>query len=95
MQSKKNALDLILDQVRAAAPELGEPQLQQIALGIQRDLGGTRHYLPKAPAWGKALCLGGQLAAGVPLAQAFAAVGVSKRYGFKLARRRVRRLGRF
>jgi hypothetical protein len=39
------------------------------------DLAGDRLYFSKAPAVGKAFRLGEQIAAGVPLAQAFATVG--------------------
>ena len=85
---EKDTVQSIVELVRAAAPELSEQQLAAIATGIHRDLGGTRRYFSKAPARGKALCLGEQLAAGVPLAQAFAEVGVCRRWGYRLVARR-------
>lgn len=87
----KDTVRSILDQVRAAAPELSEDKLRTIASGIYRDLGGERHYIPKAPAEGKAIRLGHELAAGVPLAQAFANLGIPRRTGFRLLRRRLAR----
>lgn len=86
----KDTVMSIVDLVRAAAPGLSETQLGAIASRIYADLGGTRQYIPKAPAQGKALRLGGELAAGASLIQAFAAAGVSESYGYRLARRRWR-----
>lgn len=86
----KDAVESIVDMIRAAAPELPEQKLCAIALRIHRDLGGERLYIPKAPSVGKAVSLGEQIAAGVPLAQAFAAVGVSRSHGFALVSRRWR-----
>lgn len=76
--------------IHAAAPELTEERLDAISGAILRDMGGEKHYFPKAPSLGKALRLGEQLAAGVPLAQAFETVGVSRRHGYRLISRRFR-----
>lgn len=80
----------VLDLVRAAAPELSEEKLGAIASTLAEHLGGKRIYFGKAPAQGKALRLGGAIAAGASLEQAFAAAGVSETYGYKLLRRRWR-----
>lgn len=86
-----DAIERILAQVRAAAPDLPDTTLKRIAHGIHADLGGERHYFTKAPAEGKAFSLGNALAAGVPLAQAFADLGLPRRTGFRLLRRRFAR----
>jgi hypothetical protein len=83
----KDTVETILDLIRAAAPELPADKLDTIARKIHQDLGGGAHYFPKAPAQGKAFRLGEQVAAGVPLAQAFASVGVSESYGYRLLSR--------
>lgn len=83
----KDTVPSIVDLVRAAAPGLTEAQLGAIAAKLYADLGGSRPYIPKAPAAGKAWRLGEQLAAGMPLAQAFETVGVSESYGYKLISR--------
>ena len=87
----KDTVESIVDLVRAAAPELSDAQLSTIATRLHRDMGGERHYFAKAPSLGKAWSLGGEIAAGVPLAQAFANVGVSRATGFRLLSRRWRR----
>lgn len=87
----KDTVERIIEMIRAAAPELPEAKLGAIATKIHRDLGGSHHYVTKAPALGKAGRLGEQLAAGVSLVQAFARVGVSESYGYRLLRRVPRR----
>jgi hypothetical protein len=57
---------------------------------LRRDFGGEKHYVKKAPAEGKAFRLGSALAAGAALHQAFADVGVSRRQGYYLLKRRWR-----
>jgi hypothetical protein len=84
----KDGLDLILDRLRAAAPDYPEDKLRTAALQIRHDMGGGPVYIKKAPAEGKAFRLGIALAAGVPLAQAFADVGVGRRQGYYLVKRR-------
>lgn len=83
----KNAVDRIVELVQAAAPELPPERLTAIALLIHRDMAGTRPYIPKAPVLGKASRLGEQLAAGVPLAQAFANAQISRATGFRILNR--------
>lgn len=82
-------------QLAAAAPGLTIEQVRsaarRIELDIRHDRGGSEHYLKKAPAEGKAFSLGVALAAGVPLPQAFAEVGVSRTAGYRLIARRWRR----
>lgn len=90
----KDTVESIIQMVRDAAPGIGDEALRTIAQRIHQDLGGTRPYIAKASAWGKALRLGDEIAAGVPLVQAFAKIGVSQRTGYRLIRRRVRRLNR-
>jgi hypothetical protein len=82
-------------QLAAAAPDLPIEALmrsaRQIELDVRRARGGSEHYLKKAPAEGKAFSLGNALAAGVPLAQAFAEVGVKRAMGYRLIARRWRK----
>lgn len=82
-----NDLELL---VAAAAPELSGECVAAIARRLQQDLGGGRVYFKKAPAAGKAVRLGHAIAAGVPLAQAFAEVDISRATGFRLLKRRWR-----
>jgi hypothetical protein len=81
----------LVAQIRAAAPDLPADRVESIAVGIQRDWGGATVYIKKAPAAGKASRLGSALAAGVPLSQAFADVGVCRSHGYALIGRRWRR----
>jgi hypothetical protein len=83
----RSAVDKLADLIRAAAPDLPEGRAREIASSINNDLAGDRLYFAKAPAEGKALRLGEQLAAGVPLAQAFERVGVSRSTGYRLLNR--------
>lgn len=87
----KDVLDVLVEQLRAAAPDYPADKLYATALQIRRDMGGERHYLKKAPAMGKVFSLGNALAAGVTLAQAFADCGVSRSSGYRLINRRTRR----
>ena len=81
----KDEVDLVAS-ILAAAPSLSPGLARAIAFRIQADIGGA--YLKKTPAEGKAWGLGNALAAGVPLAQAFVDVGVSRASGYRLLRRR-------
>lgn len=83
----KSAVDRIVELVRVAAPELSPERLTAIALLIHKDMAGTRPYIPKAPVLGKAFRLGEQLAAGVPLAQAFSNAQISRATGFRILNR--------
>jgi hypothetical protein len=87
----KDAVDTLAELIRAAAPDLSAERARAIATRIGKDLAGDRLYFSKAPAAGKAWRLGEQIAAGVPLAQAFVTVGVSESYGYRLLRRAWRR----
>jgi hypothetical protein len=87
----KDLLDELVEQLRKAAPDFPEARLHAAARKLRSDMQGAKGWIRKEPAAGKAWRLGEQLAAGVPLAQAFEAVGVSQSYGYKLARRRWRR----
>ena len=83
--------DLIAEicaQIRAATPDVPEATCLKQAHALCQHLAGSRVYFPKDPAEGKARRLGRALAAGVPLAQAFVDVGVSRSRGFALAKRR-------
>lgn len=84
-------LDDIMAQLSEAVPDYPQDKLRETALKIRRDIGGSEAYIRKAPAEGKAFGLGIALAAGVPLAQACEAVGVSRGYGYKLVHRLRRR----
>ncbi len=86
----KDVLDELVRQILAAAPDIPPAAVQTAAARIRQDWGGERVYFKKAPAEGKALRLGTALAAGVPLTQACAEVGVSESYGYRLASRRWR-----
>lgn len=52
---------------------------------IRHELGGDRHYLPRAPKRGKAIALGSAIRSGANIKEAMRKVGVSRSYGFKLA----------
>lgn len=84
----KDVLDELVRQILAAAPEIPRGAAETAAQRIRQDWGGARVYIKKAPAEGKALRLGTALAAGVPLTQAFAEVGVRRSQGYALAGRR-------
>ena len=83
-------VDALLKQLLAAAPGFPADRAQAAAAKIRQDWGGAKHYVKKAPAEGKAFGLGTALAAGVPLTQAFADVGVSASRGYELLKRRWR-----
>lgn len=87
---KIDLLDQIVAQLREAVPDYPAEKLLETARRIRQDLGGTEAYIKKAPALGKALSLGQQLAAGVPLDQAFVRAGISRSYGYVLLHRRWR-----
>lgn len=84
----KDVLDELVRQILAAAPEIPRGAAETAAQRIRQDWGGARVYIKKAPSVGKAFGLGTALAAGVPLAQAFAEVGVTDRHGRRLLKRR-------
>lgn len=86
----KDVIEDLVARLLAAAPDLPVERVTAIAVEIRRDWGGGKHYVKKAPTLGKAFGLGTALAAGVPLSQAFAEVGVSARHGLRLAARRWR-----
>jgi hypothetical protein len=69
-------------------PDMPTDTLRRIEQRMRQEFAGERHYVSKAPAEGKAFRLGSALAAGVPLAQAFADLGVSRASGFRLLARR-------
>lgn len=81
--------ELVRQILSAAAPGFPADRAREIALQIRRDgWGGQQLYIGKAPSAGKTFGLGTALAAGEPIARAFAAVGVSESYGYRLLRRR-------
>ncbi len=81
-------VEKLMAQIRAAAPDLPSDRVSAIARQVRLDWGGSTVYIKKAPAEGKARSLGLTLAAGVPLAQAFADIGISRRTGYRLLSRR-------
>lgn len=80
--------ELVRQILAAATPDFPAERARQIAIAMRRDWGGQQLYIGKAPSEGKTFGLGTALAAGEPIARAFAAVGVSESYGYRLLRRR-------
>lgn len=74
-----------------SAKEVGPAAVASAELRIRERWGGERVYVQKAPGRGKAVRLGGNLAAGSSLSDAFAAVGVSRTWGYRLLSRRAPR----
>lgn len=81
----KDEIDLVTS-ILSAAPDLSLERAHVIARRIRADVGGA--YLKKEPTAGKAFGLGTALAAGVPVIQAFAEIGVSRSTGYRLLSRR-------
>lgn len=80
--------DLVAQILAAALPDFPAARAREIALAMRQDWGGQQLYIGKAQAEGKAFRLGTALAAGEPIARAFAAVGVSRATGYRLLGRR-------
>lgn len=87
----KDIIDDLMAQILAAAPGFTPDHAHEVALRIRQDWGGSQVYIRKAPAEGKAFRLGTALAAGVPIAQAVSDLGVCRRTGYYLLRRRLSR----
>lgn len=83
MAKKSDTVSVIMQRVRAAAPDLPDPILEKIARGIHADLGGATHYVTKSPSWGKAWRLSDAIGAGVPFAQAFKRLGMSRSTAYR------------
>lgn len=86
--------DIIRDflrRVRTVATSVSDRDWLHVELDMRQAWGGARPYVAKAPAEGKAARLAESLAAGRPLREAFDAVGVSQRSGYRLIGRRLGR----
>ena len=84
----EDAIDVLMRQLKAAAPELKDSRLREIAIRIRQDIGGQRlGYARKDVQEGKAFRLGAALASGLGLVEAMAEVGVPRRMGYRLLRR--------
>lgn len=82
--------DIIDDVLRRMRPLLPLDQWHRMAYELRQTWGGSEVYIRKAPAEGKAHLIGGSLAAGLTLREAFEAAGVSRRHGFRLVSRHFR-----
>ena len=80
--------DIIDDLLRRTRPLMPLDQWHRLAYELRQTWGGSEVYIRKAPAAGKAHLIGGSLAAGRTLSEAFKAAGVCRRQGFYLLRRR-------
>jgi hypothetical protein len=76
-----------LRRLRELHPEQPRDDLLRLEYELRRDWGGA-NYVRKVPATGKAWCLGVSLAAGTGPREAMAALGISRRHGYRLLRRR-------
>lgn len=80
--------DIVDDLLRRLRPHVTLDEWHRAAYEIRQRWGGAEVYVKKAPAEGKARAIGGSLAAGLTLREAFEAAGVSRRHGFRLVTRR-------
>ena len=86
----KDFLEDVLRMFAEAAPNLAPTDVVRIEQRIRQVWGGDRVYICKAAAEGKALRLGDELAAGVPISQAMANAGLKRATGYRLLSRRWR-----
>lgn len=79
----------ILLRIFAALRDAGASFTEDVAITaeqhIRQEIGGERHYIPRAPKRGKALALGSAIRSGANIKEAMRKIGVSRSYGFKLA----------
>ena len=79
----------ILIRFLAALRDAGASFTEEVAITAEQQMrqqfGGERHYIPRAPKWGKALALGSAIRSGRTSRKRCVKVGVSRSYGFKLA----------
>lgn len=80
--------DIVDDLLRLLRPHVTLDEWHRTAYELRQRWGGSEVYVKKAPAEGKAHRIGGSLAAGLTLVEAFATVGVSRATGYRLIRRR-------
>jgi hypothetical protein len=71
-------------------PQTSAGDALRVEQQLRQQWGGAQVYVCKAAAEGKARRLAVSLAAGVPLAEAMAAAGCSRRTGYRLLTRRWR-----
>lgn len=84
----KDFLDEVMQVFAAAAPGLKPEDVVGIEQRVRATWGGNQVYIGKRAAQGKALRLGGELAAGVPLDQAIRNAGLTTRTGYRLLSRK-------
>jgi hypothetical protein len=83
-----DALDKLMAQLFAVAPELGGERIRNIAQALRRDMGGTKlGYVRKEPVAGKARALAEGLAAGASLREASRSLGFCLRTAQRLIHR--------
>lgn len=85
-----DTVEEIVRLVRDAAPGLSNRQLEAIARKLYTDLGGERRYFPKGGLMGKAWRLDDATTAGVPFAQAYRGLGMSRTSAYRARERRGR-----
>lgn len=81
--------DIVKDFMALVAHRLDAEEAQRVELEIRQAWGGAEVYVRKAmPPDAKARAIGGSLAAGLALREAFEAAGVSRATGYRLISRR-------
>lgn len=88
-------VDRILGRVSELAPDLRRDVLAQVDIELRAELGGCNGgYIAKRPAEQRAWVIGQSLQAGAPLGECFAAAGTTRRHGYKILQRQLRKPGR-
>jgi hypothetical protein len=86
--TKRTIVDDFMRELFALYPQTSVAEALDVATRLHQTWGGERTYIPKAVATQKARALAAELAAGVPLAAAMRAAGVSRRTGYRLLARK-------
>lgn len=81
-------LDKLIDTLREQMPDMPADRLRVLEVRMRSEHGGCEAgYIAKRPALQRAVQLGHQLQAGVPVGQAIQAVGISRRHGSRILNR--------
>jgi hypothetical protein len=83
--------DFLSDVWKVLAQSVGTGVADRELLQLRQRWGGARVYLKKAPSLPTQKELGERIASGLPVRDAFAAVGCSAAWGHRLLSRRLRR----
>lgn len=82
-----DAIDSIKAIVYEVIPDYPAEAWERFETWARKEYGGQTVYFSKAPARAKAERLGELLAGGMPIAEAFREMGVSRSYGYRLLKR--------